>query len=314
MSPSPAPAPSPAKACSNCGVDVSRAQRFKDRQGRYLCAPCESAARAAVTPSPAPAAPADDQPVDFGLIDLEPVAPSAPATSPCPECGRPVGVNARLCVACGYDKSTGRIAQATADPPGLTRKERGAGKGKPGAMSCVQCGYSLKGLKSPKCPECGTVNSLARRNQAGDAATLRSMYVRPLLGAFIGATAYALMFLAHSGEPLTAAFALVYLGVATVIGFITYVVCSMMFIGFDEPLTVTFCRIACVWAVYNASATLINMIPLGGLLLWPLKALIFIGLLIWIMEIEIEDAWGVAVACLLVNVGLTIVFVGLMTA
>lgn len=295
-----------AKVCRKCGVDVSGVERFKDAAGRYVCGPCAAVAKA---PATKPAArPPEPETETFGL-DVPVV--SAPATSPCPECQRAMPADARICVGCGYNRDTGRVAQSITDPPGMTPKERKGKKAE--GMVCINCGYDLKGLRAPKCPECGAVNSRFTQKKAGDKKELRGMYLRPLIGAGIGALIFAVVVGLSAGSPIIAGLSLAYLAVATVIGFVTFVVCSMLFIGFDEPLGVTFCRIACVWAVYNAVATTINLIPLGGLLLWPVKVLVFIGLLMSIMEIELEDAWGVAVACLLVNVGLTIAFMALLS-
>ncbi|MGS3016595.1 hypothetical protein AB2890_24775, partial [Escherichia coli] len=35
-------------------------------------------------------------------------------------------------------------------------------KGKPSVAKCQECGYSLKGLETPICPECGHVNPTGR--------------------------------------------------------------------------------------------------------------------------------------------------------
>ena len=39
----------------------------------------------------------------------------------------------------------------------IARSRSGAGEGSP---SCVQCGYELRGLVAPRCPECGRVYTL----------------------------------------------------------------------------------------------------------------------------------------------------------
>ena len=49
----------------------------------------------------------------------------------------------------------------------------------------MSCGYSLAGLKSERCPECGTINSTRRRKAMADERavkdTVRQAYLRPVI-------------------------------------------------------------------------------------------------------------------------------------
>ena len=290
-----------AKLCRSCGVNVSQAQRFKDAAGRYVCGPCAGAVRSAARPAPEP---------ESSTFALDAPAVTERPTARCSSCRATMAIDARVCVSCGFNKDTGRPTQAPADPPGMTPRERAAKK--TATMVCISCGYDLKGLKAPKCPECGTVNSRHTQKRASDRQQLRSMYVRPLIGAAIGAALTAGIVAMSTASPAAVLVTMAVLAATTIIGFATYVGCCMLFIGFDEPLGVTFARISCVYALYTALASLFALVPAGGLLLWPVKAIVFVGLLVQIMELDFQDAKYVALACLVVHIAMMVVIVAML--
>jgi predicted RNA-binding Zn-ribbon protein involved in translation (DUF1610 family) len=294
---------------------VSNAKRYRDGKGRAFCVACAKAERTKHS-TIEPAAPIPPKPVIIApsrsndpLIELDAPSVVAPVKKPCPECSVPISVDARLCIHCGYDTMTGRVATSEA-PIGASRSERTKArtKGKP----CVSCGYDLKGLKSPRCPECGTVNSGRAVARANDRAELRRMYIRPLIGAAIGLACALALATAIRGIPGLVGYGL-YIPASIVVTFLTYFFCSVAFIGFDEPIGVTFVRVACVICIYSNFSILMDQIPFGsGLIGTVIRGAIFIGLLVKIMDIDLEDAKLVVLAVFLVNGALFIGFLWLM--
>ncbi|QOI99600.1 MAG: hypothetical protein HRU70_03545 [Phycisphaeraceae bacterium] len=143
------------KTCALCGKDVTDIPRVKDRHGRYRCKPCETAlARAILDPAPLP--PPEPPKADIrewvptldgdGAIEL---APDVVPTDP-----RPL------------------------TPPPSTNTRPGNAPPK-----CRHCGYELRGLLQPKCPECGNAVSLTRDERASVEAreALHDAYKKPIL-------------------------------------------------------------------------------------------------------------------------------------
>lgn len=174
------PAQPGAKVCVRCGRDCSSRRRVKDSGGRYLCGECldrEQPGLGAAGPRPA-AAPTSVEPIpaEPDIIPLAAEPPGARAGAECPNCGTGVPSGAATCARCGFNRRTGKPLGADT-PTGHTVK-------------CVQCGYSLAGLKTPRCPECGSLNTPAelRRAAAGREArdTIRNAYVKPLIMFAVG--------------------------------------------------------------------------------------------------------------------------------
>lgn len=321
-----------AMTCSKCGADVSSAKRMKDSKGRYFCEPCAAALRERAAaklgqplqslghppgqpvgmnaPEPKPAPP--PAVLEDGTIALAddpspsaaaPRMPRAGALELCPDCSTPLG-SGPICASCGYNRTTGLSIGAhgagTPPPAGTTalppsRKPKRTGR------TCIQCGYDLSGLKTPTCPECGTLNSKYARAKQEEKQTLKAMYIKPLIMAGIGLVVACAVF-GLRGLPVP--FYLMYYAAAVPVGFLAYVALSIAFIGFDEPLGVTFVRIAAVLAVADACTNLIDAIPYIGWYAWPLEGFIYTGLLMSVMELDFEDARIVALVTFMLHIGL----------
>ncbi len=309
--PTPTPAPT---TCTTCGLDLSAAKRFKDSKGRAFCEPCAAALRAKAAAklgvgapetrkSDSPAAPEDGT---FALADEPAPARAAPAAGRmelCPDCSTPLGAGP-ICASCGYNRVTGMAIGehgGGTPPPAGTTPDAVPAKKKRKTVKCVQCGYDLAGLKEPLCPECGTLNSKYARAKAEERQTLRAMYIKPAIMAAIGLV-FACAIFAVRGLPV--GFYLLYYAAAVPVGFVAYVLLSIAFIGFDEPLGVTFVRIAAVLAVADACTNAIDAIPYIGWYAWPLEGFIYTGLLMSVMELDFEDARIVALVTFILHLGL----------
>ena len=322
-----------ALTCGKCGADVTHAKRMKDSKGRYFCEPCAAALRQRAAaklgpslqelgqplgqplgvntpeskPAPPPPAVLDDGTIALADYPSPPTSahrtPRAAELELCPDCSTPLG-SGPICASCGYSRATGisiGAHGAGTPPPAGTTALPTSRKPKRKVQTCIQCGYDLSGLKTPTCPECGTMNSKYARAKQEEKQTLRSMYVKPLIMAGIGLLIACAVF-ALRGLPVP--FYLMYYAAAVPVGFLAYVALSIAFIGFDEPLGVTFVRIGAVLAVADACTNVIDAIPYIGWYAWPLEGFIYTGLLMSVMELDFEDARIVALVTFMLHLGL----------
>lgn len=104
---------------------------------------------------------------------------------------RPLALAAKVCLACGYNRITGRnIAVQTGEGEAPARKKQKRRPAyPPEKFVCKNCQYDLAGLKSTTCPECGTVNRmLARRPRDSEYSrrVVRKAWVNPIIMILVG--------------------------------------------------------------------------------------------------------------------------------
>lgn len=294
-----------AKVCVLCNRDCSTRPRQKDAKGRYHCKECldkraaERRAAAAVEPE----APADDGMFDVIVpIAVEPPPPppsEAQQSRPCPVCGAPLSRKAVICVSCGYNTQTGQKI------PGETGKKKRSRAGK-----CVACGYSLRGLPSGKCPECGTVNEIEtsrrQRELEESRAIMRKAYFQPLLMFVIGTAFVCILLAARADTPTEGAAAVItYLigfGIQLPIGLLVYWLCGVIWIGFDAPLHLIALRLLGIYGVVDAISTGVGAV-IGAPLIGSLVACVFyIHLLSEMLDMDLTDAVIVGILTFLAKV------------
>lgn len=276
------------KVCVRCGRDCAGRPRVKDAQGRYTCGECVEAIKAARARGPAravPAAPAatEPAPADDGLIALddEPLPASLLGEGPrtCGNCGMVLGSGAVVCMGCGFNTETGSLV-STRLPPGEGKK-------------CSKCGYELSGLKTSRCPECGTLNLPPRRaeqERRAAADTVRDAYLKPAIMAVVGCAIAAAVMGATEGTDAVVGYAILF-AASYVVGLVVFWACSLIWIGFDAPMHLVALQLAGVYGVTDAASSLVDLIPvMPAFLGWIIVATVYIGLLMEVMEIELQDA------------------------
>lgn len=271
MQPS-SPAP---KICVRCGQDCADRPRVKDVRGRYLCKTCDlRGPNAALDP------PAGD---DLNPIDFEPSELPDSSHRPCMGCAIPLQPGAVICMACGTNQATGHPSGAP-----VTGEVR---SGKP-ARACSKCGYDLAGLKTPKCPECGTLNLKRRRGLELDREAAEKAYkweyIKPL--AILGVCASidaAILVTNYRGMELLGA-ALIVLARAPV-GILAYFVCAFVWLGFEDTFRLTVFKLLGVFAAVSLATTLSLLIPFGFYRL-SISFFVQVWMLADLMDMEYSDA------------------------
>lgn len=290
-------ATAPSKVCIVCHQDCSARPRTKDPSGRYTCKDCLDRAASAklatataplqppeptVKPSrPAPAATGQE----FISLDDDPSRIMSAANAQpraCVNCAMILGPNSIICARCGYNTETGMVLG--------TFKKAGAGR------KCAKCGYDLTGLKTPKCPECGTVNRpLSKQEQLrkDSRALARREYLRPVI-LFAVALGIVLALTAAVGGRFSISEYLLVYAISVPVGIVVYLMCCALWMGSDAPLGLTALRLAAVFALGDIAVGMAAFVPLLYLQIAMIVAVY--GVLIHkLMDLDLQDAMIVGV-------------------
>lgn len=249
---------------------------------------------------PAPAASSEDQDT-YALVPDDPVEH---ATASCPACGKVMPPGAVLCVSCGYDSRKGfQLGTGV-----------GATETKGGATTCPHCGYSLKGLKARRCPECGKVPYKSKKDEYREESrrTVRTAYLTPIIATLIALPMLALLawWLEGGAAVLTA---LITWAVSVPVGLLLYLFVCLVWAGFDAPIHLSTLRLTAVFAIFGCIGLLLSQVPMPipgfGLFI---QLLIFVGLICVFMDLEMHEAALMAVLLYALWFGVSLAIIALM--
>ena len=227
------------KTCQICAEDCSDRPRVRDTKGRYYCRACAEAM----------ASPPDtlDRPADIDLD--EPIGPDDPVSiepdrsssrGVCPSCYRPLPPDTGVCVTC---------SQATKPRKGDA------------APTCQKCGYDLTGARSLICPECGTTQSRQRaKNIDMSREVVRDAYLKPAIALILGLTAI-IAFQFAIGNSNSIPEVLLAVLVQSVVGLVIFWICSVVWIGFDEPFHINVIRLLGIYSISWAVLLMAMSLP-----------------------------------------------------
>jgi len=211
-------------------------------------------------------------------LDAIPLAPAeAPAgTKPCGVCGGPMAFDSPVCSICGYDERVGfessRHAQST-----FTKDER--------EVKCRQCGYDLRGLRSSRCPECGTDNArvLASRwiDQVPTFADKLTKW-KPVIAFAVGFAVS--MAIGASMDFIVEE--LILHGVMSVIGFLVVSMCVVMWLGNDTTWGMLFVRVAAIYAVTHAIGSGLRFLIGVQFLVSGVQIFLTMFVAVWLMDLD----------------------------
>lgn len=318
------------KVCVYCKQDCSNKPRLKDADGHYACKECAqkhagSASRsgsrhhAAPAPRPetqaparphTPRAPSHEAPApDEGEIDLSAVVAASEhvdvqlrAMRVCPACQTSNLPAAQDCRECGFNFATGRAA-----PTPEERAARASAKlvGIPAKAACEKCNYSLKGLRTPVCPECGHINPTDAAkvdHQQRSLESAKNYWKKPLimiaasLPIAAGFHAYSVV---HAGGSIMKGlfvFALMQ-AVYVTCSFVVYFMLCLMFFGFSQSLRLAaLCLVAVATTTSAISVVLSVIIPLP-LIPGLITTFCYCGIAADLLDMELKDAFFFGILC-----------------
>jgi hypothetical protein len=277
------------KICATCNKDVSKSPRSKDRNGVYYCIPCTESTEAAVArkqqaavrvPAARQATPPPPIEETFDLAPVQAAAP--PPTRPCPSCQNIILADVAECPYCGHDEN---------------RKTKGKAEKGRSEVKCSKCGYVLKGLRSFRCPECGTVNAPASKAdllKEDSRQIAKWAYLRPVIMFALGMLGI-IVFNVVSGHTEKLPFYFIKYLVGVPVGLLVYFICCLVWVGFDMPLHLIALRIAGIYAVVDLVALFLELLPSARISVffigpWSLYALIYVFLMKSELDLELSDA------------------------
>lgn len=178
-------------------------------------------------------------------------------------------------------------------------------------MACPECGYDLRGSTMVICPECGLRlnRALLERARGERPSHFREVYQEPVMALVAGMGVSVIVGLATAG-PAEVALMLVGFAIAIVIGWLAFFGASIAWIGIDQPPVMSMVQLAGAFAASVGTSYLVGLIPIpvaAVLLGYLLPLFVLVGCLARLLELELVDAFGVALlAWLAISLVLTV--------
>ncbi len=171
--------------------------------------------------------------------------------------------------------------------------------------TCVECGYSLEGLKTGKCPECGTVNVMYSRSamlEEDSQRIVREEYTKPIVLLLVGCVLTASL-LAISGDWFSLGAWVIGLPIRVTLGSVAFFLCCLWFFGFDSPIQLTALRLAAMYAIGDVVLAVPVVIGIHATysLAFLIVAVIHVFMFVWLFELDVSDAYLVVAITAVVN-------------
>ena len=172
-------------------------------------------------------------------------------------------------------------------------------------LLCPKCSYDLRGLRSDRCPECGkmlTQSAVRQAENKRDGINDSSWYdpravLFAAVGLVMGGTAWGLF----EGPAGVLQFA-VYFAVTVVIGWVVFFVCSVMWIGFDQPLRKTIVQMIGAYGLYSGVASVLELVPIPGIITFFVSMAVLVSLLSEMLDIDLQDAIVISLIVIIAKV------------
>lgn len=165
-------------------------------------------------------------------------------------------------------------------------------------LPCPKCRYDLRGLRGDICPECGLKLNYSARRQAEDLRAGRPAHPwldrKAIAMALVGLVVSAAVMWFEGGAIGLMVFGLDF-AFTIAAGWSMFFLCSVMWIGFDQPLRATVVQTIGAFGFYAGAAAVIGLLPIPGLVIWLIGMAVLAGVLSDLLEIDLQDAAIIAV-------------------
>lgn len=256
-------------ACAKCGgAFVEGAKRFRDKRGRSFCVDCARAlSKPKETKPSAPTVEADG----YSLADEPKLGGDRVGAGPtrdlseCPSCGGAMIKSDIICTKCGFNRATGR-------PVGVEDAAEEA-------------------RATPERRRLKTVRDDVKRET-------RNAYIKPAVAIALCLPIAMAIWGGVLGSADAVVFPLVVFLVMFVVTFVVWFVCSLMWIGFDEPMGMETLRLGAVCSITEIARAALSPLPNYWRVQVAVQAgifMVFVGSTMVMMEMDKEDAGMFAV-------------------
>ncbi|MCA3004424.1 MAG: zinc ribbon domain-containing protein [Phycisphaerales bacterium] len=229
-------------------------------------------------------------PTTDNLAPIPLAEPDAPHAEPaaqrrCPACSGVLAHDSRVCGHCGFNFAVG-FAPGTGVGASATTS---------GRLACGNCGYSLKGLRSPVCPECGHHNRRPtwRRDPAEAARQQRLHYLVPLAKG-LGGTAVGCVLLMLVGRATDIPAALTTVGLSMPLGVLLIALTYILYSGWGNSLHLVALEMFGIHGLMLPITLVLGVIgslfPLGLVVAFVLGLMVYIGMLMQTLELDRNEA------------------------
>ena len=165
-------------------------------------------------------------------------------------------------------------------------------------LPCPECGYDLRGLRDGQCPECGlklTYSVMRRAQDLRAGVKPQGGFERkPIYMATVGLLLSGSVWWMSAGDAGLVAFGVDFVFTVT-IGWLVFFLCSIAWIGFDQPLRTTFVQTVGALGMFAGIWSVMMLIPVPGLIRSVLGFFILMGLLGDALDIDYQDAGIIAI-------------------
>lgn len=173
---------------------------------------------------------------------------------------------------------------------------------------CSKCGYSLEGLETNTCPECGHENARRRRGKSQlleeeSRQIARMEYIKPAVTLALGVVVV-MMILAIGGDWPAMVARVGGLPVRVLVGTFAYFLCCLWFFGFDSPWRLTALRLGAIYSISDIPFAAVHALnfPAATSMAYLAALAISVFMFVWLFELDPSDAWLLVAVTAVVNV------------
>lgn len=173
---------------------------------------------------------------------------------------------------------------------------------------CSKCGYSLEGLETNTCPECGHENTRRRRGKSQlleeeSRQIARMEYIKPAVTLVLGMVVV-MMILAIGGDWPAMLARVGGLPVRVLVGTFAYFLCCLWFFGFDSPWRLTALRLGAIYSISDIPFAAVHALnfPAATSMAYLAALAISVFMFVWLFELDPSDAWLLVAVTAVVNV------------
>lgn len=289
-----------AKICTICGNDCSRRERIRDKAGRYYCKNCYDCAcqKRAASRKDQVMSMSGSEDRYYENTEEEEVLPwdgddvagynqldsdvYKNAAKECPGCGKFQPGNTIICTDCGLNWQTGKKIKYKFQAESKQKVDKGADLPE----------YRKKELEF-------------NRHQA------KLEYTKPVFMIVIGLFLSSVLWASQFSEGVAVA-RMIGLAAQTLLGIIAFWLCSILWIGFNQPFHLIALKLIGIYAISELAYVIAFMFIPVLIVPWVVVLFVSLGLMVQLLDLDITDAVIFAIITIFLKIALFLTLIGLL--